>query len=493
MACFLFGHSAVAAPRDAAATKKADEVMTTHAATGDFTTAESVLLGVDVACADRCSNSVRARTWALIGIVRSRAGRPVPEVHDAFRRALTLDCTLEPDPRFADAAALDHFRVVRAESQEWTSSQAPAAPDSATEQAPIPASSDEDVEPGEPGGSTLGVPAPTDSVPFPGPASPFLESRGPSCRVAVAGTIAIGAGPPCLPAGCAGLACCRVTHSEFVETASGPTTLLNGTCEPLEEKEVDVPNAATVGGSGEDGAVPSGAEDIQARPREVCSVAGYGRVQATLGHSGSIAPTPLAAGLGVGQVYTFGVYSFGVVLEAAGPIGPHFDSQDNGTLASSLGLIPAKIALGHWGRNATPYLVTAGAGGVVLSDGGDFLFATEAGVGVDLSSRAHPLNGVFLDLRYRHQFLVRIESETDDGVTRPSANANDANLSLQVGLFFGKPARGTESYSEAPCVPSGSACVAGRLCCEGREVTHVHVTEEVTCMCISYPEPSPYP
>lgn len=113
LAAALFAATALAAPRDNAATKKIDEAINQHYLATEFDKAEAILTGTIKACGDKCSPAVIAKAWMYVGIVRGSGKSDIAGATDAFKTALsidpkvTLDFALATDDTkqaFADAA-----------------------------------------------------------------------------------------------------------------------------------------------------------------------------------------------------------------------------------------------------------------------------------------------------------------------------------------------------------------------------------------------------
>jgi hypothetical protein len=113
-AAVLTSKSAFAAPRDAAAERKMREAMTMHFVAGNHVQAEALLLGIEKACEDRCSPTVKARIWLNVGTVRARGRGRQESAREAFIHALQLDSKLAPDPAYADESTLAAFDAAKA-------------------------------------------------------------------------------------------------------------------------------------------------------------------------------------------------------------------------------------------------------------------------------------------------------------------------------------------------------------------------------------------
>lgn len=114
LAAALFAATALAAPRDNAATKKIDEAINQHYLATEFDKAEGILTGTIKACADKCSPAVLAKAWMYVGIVRGSGKNDIAGATEAFSTALGIDpkvaldtalATDDTKQAFADASA----------------------------------------------------------------------------------------------------------------------------------------------------------------------------------------------------------------------------------------------------------------------------------------------------------------------------------------------------------------------------------------------------
>jgi hypothetical protein len=106
--------------------------MRVHYRNGDFTKAESLLLGVDLACGDRCSAQVKARLWVNLGVVQGVGKHEQTKAQASFKRALGLDPEAPVPTDELDEPTRASLERARKEAK-WSPAPAVAAP------VPVPA------------------------------------------------------------------------------------------------------------------------------------------------------------------------------------------------------------------------------------------------------------------------------------------------------------------------------------------------------------------
>lgn len=106
--------SAQEASLDPGAKRKITEAMVERFDKGDARGAEGLLRGVDTACADRCSNPLKAELWMYIGVTSME--RDPAASKEAFRRAFELDPQVTFDAGRASEPAKQAFYATAAES-----------------------------------------------------------------------------------------------------------------------------------------------------------------------------------------------------------------------------------------------------------------------------------------------------------------------------------------------------------------------------------------
>ncbi len=133
----LIAGELLAAPKDRAALDRTNATMAEQFARGDYREAESLLLGILEACAEGCSDPVKAQIWVAVGVVRLKR-LPKPDLGlEAFRFALALDPEVVPDRGHADGRATRLFWETRAQLEPGARGPTtPPAPGTASRQGP---------------------------------------------------------------------------------------------------------------------------------------------------------------------------------------------------------------------------------------------------------------------------------------------------------------------------------------------------------------------
>lgn len=133
----LIAGELLAAPKDRAALDRTNATMAEQFARGDYREAESLLLGILEACAEGCSDPVKAQIWVAVGVVRLKR-LPKPDLGlEAFRFALALDPEVVPDRGHADGRATRLFWETRAQLEQGARGPTtPPAPGTASRQGP---------------------------------------------------------------------------------------------------------------------------------------------------------------------------------------------------------------------------------------------------------------------------------------------------------------------------------------------------------------------
>ena len=103
---------AFGAPRDKAANDKIDQAINQHYLATEFDQAEALLLGTVQACADKCSNSVKAKAWMYVGVVRGSGKEDQAGALEAFQQAVALDPNVPLDEALATPATKQTFQQV---------------------------------------------------------------------------------------------------------------------------------------------------------------------------------------------------------------------------------------------------------------------------------------------------------------------------------------------------------------------------------------------
>ncbi len=112
----LFGATGAVAQsgsKDRSALQKIEEAFNEHYLATDFDKAQSLLLGVIKACADKCSNAVLAKAWMSVGLVRGSGLEDQRGAKEAFVKALELDPKATLDEALATPATKATFAAAK--------------------------------------------------------------------------------------------------------------------------------------------------------------------------------------------------------------------------------------------------------------------------------------------------------------------------------------------------------------------------------------------
>lgn len=107
--CLFISTSVSAAPLDKAANKKIDEAINVHYLGTDFDKAVAVLEGTVEACGAKCSDSVLARAYMYMGIVKGAGLGDNAGAEEAFATALSLDPEVKLDKDLATDELVESF------------------------------------------------------------------------------------------------------------------------------------------------------------------------------------------------------------------------------------------------------------------------------------------------------------------------------------------------------------------------------------------------
>jgi hypothetical protein len=124
--------TALALPKDAAATAKIDEAINVHYLATDFNKAEAQLLGVIKACGKDCSPSVFGRAWMYVGLVRGSGKTDLAGAREAFTKAKESDPATQLDSALATPEVQAEFDAIfggGAPAKPGKHAAAPATPE----------------------------------------------------------------------------------------------------------------------------------------------------------------------------------------------------------------------------------------------------------------------------------------------------------------------------------------------------------------------------